>query len=250
MNDPLVTALHSYRFWRDIGADVLIAALLVEFLIEAWWPEHPEKRHVGLSRRRAMTIAAFVVLAGVAVERFWGTWADDVADQIRTIQEQQIVTAYERAVAGAPRELSVNERDALASLWRQYAGRLQKYSDELVHIGVVRNLEPGRVEEEVNFRNQLESVLLQAHFKLSEEKIPPNNSVGSGVYFDGAFDDDRTFKAMAESLSSLGIEATGSGSCVREPCEFWIYIGPKPIGAWWRDEIRPIPQQEEKNHRG
>jgi hypothetical protein len=90
MSDPLDLALHSYRFWRDIGADALIIALLIEFLIEAYWPEHPERKHLKLSRKQAMTTAAFFVLAGVAVERLWGTKADDKSDKIRINLAQRL----------------------------------------------------------------------------------------------------------------------------------------------------------------
>jgi hypothetical protein len=90
MSDSLNVALHSYRFWRDIGADVLIVALLVEFLIEAWWPEQPHKTYIGLSRRQAMTAAAFIVFAGVGIERIWGTLADDKSDEIRIHLEKYI----------------------------------------------------------------------------------------------------------------------------------------------------------------
>jgi hypothetical protein len=112
MNDALDKALHAYRFWRDRGEDILIAALLAEFLIEALWPEHrnwsPWDRtsttgsvrcwrfkhsltRIVPSRKQAMVVAAFIVLLGVAVERIWGTLADDKSDEIRTNLQERLI---------------------------------------------------------------------------------------------------------------------------------------------------------------
>jgi hypothetical protein len=126
MNDALDTALHSYRFWRDKGNDILIAALLAEFLIEAPWTEHPNwwpwnrnktkralrswrlkhvLRDLALSRKRAMVAAAFIVFFGVAVERIWGNWADDKADEIRFKLETELLEVGPRTqlLYGQPR---------------------------------------------------------------------------------------------------------------------------------------------------
>lgn len=96
MNDALDIALHSARFWRDRGADILIAALLVEFLIEAMWSEQSKRKFLALSRKQAMIAAAFVVFFGVAIERIWGTLADDKSDEIRTNLQKKTIALSPR----------------------------------------------------------------------------------------------------------------------------------------------------------
>ncbi len=113
MNDALDIALHSARFWRDRGSDILIAALLAEFLIEAMWLEHSERRVFGLSRKWTMIAAAFVVFLGVAVERIWGTLADDRSDQIRTNLEHRIISLSPRWKLLQPQEVQKRLRAKL-----------------------------------------------------------------------------------------------------------------------------------------
>jgi hypothetical protein len=233
--------------WLGICTVAVVIGVALEFAED--WQKVQDKRewHERNPWSPLLPKIGFALLVlGLAGEIVLQTWIETRDTAFKIDAARRIEDAYERALEGAPREITDAQREALANLWQKYTGRLDKYSGKVVNIGVVRNIEPARIEEEVLFRGQLESVLLKAHFRVFETKIPPDVHVSSGIYFDGAFDDDEMFNEMAESLRSIGIDARGSGSCVREPCEFWIWIGPKPIGAWWRDEIRPIPQPEGK----
>ncbi len=148
MNDALDIALHWYRFWRDRGNDILIGALLAEFLIEALWIERPNwspwnraargpkrwmprLRRFTLSRKQAIIVAAFIVFLGVSVERIFGNWADDKADEIRTNLQQRIIQI-------SPRNwlLTTDVADRIVTKLKHFAGQRvavyenQKYVDD------------------------------------------------------------------------------------------------------------------------
>jgi hypothetical protein len=231
MTDPLDLALHSYRFWRDIGADVLIIALLVEFLIEAYWPEHPERRHLRLSRTQAMTFAAFVVFAGVGIERIWGTLADDKSDEIRNNLAGRVAHLKEIG----PRDLSPDVQAKLVATWRKYAGQT---------ITIEGHDDPDSGPLAYRFLE----LLRQAGVKVVQGTLPPNEWY-SGVYIiSGDPQDAEMLDTFSCSLMHVGIFSGSeplwwfAGFCKGNPtfCKRRIVVGSKPP-FFTSDQIRKLP---------
>jgi hypothetical protein len=119
----LETQLRTHRFWRDIGNALLLFGVLVEPIIDIFWTESPS---LPLSRsRRATTplkgrfeqlrkpvvlLVGLIVFGGIGLEWWEGTKADDVADQIRAIQQTRIAEAEDRATHAQQSADKSNER--------------------------------------------------------------------------------------------------------------------------------------------
>jgi hypothetical protein len=124
--EPLVThaqevALAAARLWRDRGNKILIGALVAEVLLEIWqdnhhgwslWTPHEDtssfKWHLKRklirlrgripSKSRLMIMAALTVVAGVALETWYGWKADDASDNIRARLEYDALGVSQRGI--------------------------------------------------------------------------------------------------------------------------------------------------------
>jgi len=131
MNHDLEPALALHRWWRDVGNDILLIGVLAEFLIDVLWPERPEifpllrgrratrpflrwYAHLLAVRGIIVVVVGLAVFAGIALERWQGTKADEIADQIRTEQQTRIADAEDRARYAQRDATQSNERAANA----------------------------------------------------------------------------------------------------------------------------------------
>lgn len=120
MNRDLESALATYRWWRDVGNDLLLFGVLLEFMIDALWTATPDvfpllrgKRatqplirwyaHFLTLRGMVVFLVGFVVFLGIAIERIEGARADQAVDRIRANLQRTIVMLSPRAwlVSGA-----------------------------------------------------------------------------------------------------------------------------------------------------
>jgi hypothetical protein len=100
MFQSLNSLLTWYQELRVIGENILIAGLVGEFLVIAFLHNGGKQERVGT------LIGTLLILIGVGIENFAGGNADDVIRRMR-----------------APRSLSVEQQEKIASQLRQFAGQ-------------------------------------------------------------------------------------------------------------------------------
>src|SRR5271170_7636582 len=94
MPPDLNADLHFWRMWRDIGSGVVVLGVVVEGVIDIFWPHEPsiitwdtrtrwQKFRAWWTLRNSATIGALIIVAiGLGMEALFGDWADDKADRI------------------------------------------------------------------------------------------------------------------------------------------------------------------------
>jgi len=120
-------SLVALRRTRDFGTTILVAGIVVEIIIEALWIEravatdvlkdpHPtwpfESWHIPFFTWKgiALFLAGMVAVAGIYIEQTYGKQVDDVTDEIRSIQREEIGDAENRADAASKSADTSSER--------------------------------------------------------------------------------------------------------------------------------------------
>jgi hypothetical protein len=118
--EHLHTALLVDRLWRDWGTRLLLVGVLLEGLIDIFWPEPILllRRWIDRLKTPAVVIAFLLVFAGIGLEMWYGAMADDDADQIRINLETKLVQVSPR-----PELLYGKNGERLAAQLKRWAGQ-------------------------------------------------------------------------------------------------------------------------------